>query len=221
MRAADLKYIAPIEAVSIEKVGKLLNTGIHHRVYHYGTSKVIKIPRKRFNFLYSKRSHLESDIKLLDEYFPGLAVKTEVFSNANHSRHCIVQKKTSQYEMVTPKAISLIRDELNCILRANARLLKERQACLDFIGGEGFVSCLKAIFFSEREPYFSNMVIVKKKRKRTLLLLDSELIRLQQPQWKVDDVIRFFLCWTYFLTVLFWMKLSYGVNILKRERTKE
>lgn len=81
MRASDLEYLSHIPSILPDKLGDLLKKSTHHRVYEYGENEIIKVPRRRFNFLYSKRSHLEADLDIVERYFPGLAVHTVIHSS--------------------------------------------------------------------------------------------------------------------------------------------
>jgi hypothetical protein len=184
-----LRYIQKITKIKPQLVGSLLNAGVHHRVYAYGKQHVIKIPRRRFNFLYSKHSHLENDLSLLNTYFPGLVVETQVFASADKKNHCIIQKKVATFTYITPQLLARqpqVQLQLEKLLVKNRSLLRRHSSSLDLLGGNGFTACLESVFFPNHQPYFSNMVLYKGK----LRLLDSELLRYSFVSLSFEELVR-------------------------------
>lgn len=192
MRRSDLRYIRPIRGIDSGLVGTLLGAGVHHRVYAYGEKSVIKIPRRRFAFLYSTHSHLTDDLTLIKKHFPGLAVATRIFSSANGKRHCMVQDRIDHPIQLTQRTIALVQEEFLRLHTRNAAMLAATGMSLDIVGGEGVESCLRSLVQS-KEAYSSNMVIKKSGKEHKLVLVDTELMRLHLPAWNTQDITRYFL----------------------------
>lgn len=191
MLKSDLLYIKDIPGVEKNKIGHLINQGIHHRVYCYDGNKVIKIPRKQFNFLYSTKSHLELDLSLLKKYFPELAIQTQVLASDDHTKHCMIQEYIDDFELITRDNIELIKPDLNKLFIENKKLFNEWGMSLDIIGGEGFFSCIYFMLSKTNQAYFSNLVIVKKGEHMTLKLIDIELLRLNLPSYSLTDFVSY------------------------------
>jgi len=102
LRPSDAKFISQFDGVDPTLVGeiisdalhhRIISDALHHRVYAYGEGKVLKVPKKPFKFLFSEKLHLEEDLARLHEFFPGLAVETEVLTSRDHAYHCIIQRR--------------------------------------------------------------------------------------------------------------------------------
>jgi hypothetical protein len=215
MRIYDLHYLSEIPDVKLDKVGSLLNTGVHHRVYRYGRQQVIKVPRQRFTFLYSERAHLEADLAIIDQHFPHFRVKTEVYASANHQRHCIVQERLSNYRLLTPERFVQHRDEFNHLWQKNHQLITQTGRSLDFIGGEGLSSCMTSLLPASPPPFFSNILIDETGKKPRLRLIDTELLYLGTPEKNHADILRWGLSWISWLCTLFCLEKFFGVKDLK------
>jgi hypothetical protein len=191
MRKSDLRYIKNITTIDAKKVGKKINSGVHHRVYEYGTKHVIKIPRRRYNFLYSTRSHLEADISLINRFFPNLMVKTTVHSSKKHKHHCMVQEKITSFQPITPASFPRVHKEFATLVAQNEKLETRHAASLDFLGGEGFFSCITYLLYGKPLPHFSNMVIIRDKSRYMLKLMDTELLRFSRPGLNTTELVSF------------------------------
>lgn len=212
MRISDLNYLSEIVGVDREKVGHLLNTGVHHRVYSYGDEHVIKVPRRRFNFLYTERAHLEADLNVIDTYFPGLRVNTDVLSSPDHQRHCIIQERLHDYRLLTPASFSEHRPAFSKIWKTNQRLLAETGKSLDFVGGEGLSSCLASLMPAAPPPFFSNMVIQVQGSRTRLRLIDTELLCLGVPPLNHTDILRVVLSWISWGATVFCLRWFFRIH---------
>jgi len=190
----DWRYVSAIPAIDASKIGELINQGVHHRVYKYGAKHVIKIPRRLFDFLYSTKSHLEADLELIEQYFPQLLISTHVYAAADQKQHCIVQEYITDFQAVTPATVLKVWPQFERLRAENQKLIREKKTALDFLGGEGFISCAYSLF-SKSTPYFSNMLIIKGK----IRLVDSELLRLSLPSFSFAELVRFVLSFNSFL----------------------
>lgn len=203
MRISDLNYLSEVTGIDPDLVGGLLNQGVHHRVYEYGQEQVIKVPRRRFNFLYTERAHLEADLKLINHQFPNLTIKTEVLSSADHSRHCLIQERIHDYRLLTPRNFAQHRTQFNQLWEANQELIQKSGYSLDFVGGEGIFSCFSSLLPAGDPPFFSNLVIDERGRQPQLKLIDTELLRLGKPSLNPTDLFRSYLSWvSWFSTLL-------------------
>jgi len=189
MKKADLRWIRNISTVDVRKVGNLIDEGMHHRVYEYGHDEVIKIPRRRFNFLYSKRSNLESDILLIQTYFPGLAIRTVIHSSADQNQHCMVQEKVKKFRSLDQDSIHNVKSDFNKLLLKNQQLRIKHNCSLDLLGGHGVMSCIGHFFGGKKKPYFSNTVLMNKKGGLVLRLIDTELLRLSLTSYTFIGVL--------------------------------
>jgi len=86
LRPSDAKFISQFDGVDPTQVGEIISDALHHRVYAYGEGKVLKVPKKPFKFLFSEKLHLEEDLARLHEFFPGLAVETDVLTSEGAAR---------------------------------------------------------------------------------------------------------------------------------------
>lgn len=216
MKKNDLNYVASI-GIDIDKIGKFIDKGVHHRVYEFGKNQVIKIPKRRFNFLYSKKTQLLNDYKLLQQYFKNLVVPIKVVASDDRTKHCILQKRVKNFRLLTPKTLVLVEDQFLEILKQNYQLFVSKKYCLDFLGGEGFISCITSLYTTQL-PYSSNMVIVKVKNKYKLVLIDSELLRLSVKIKSISEAISFILSiFTMIITVVF-MLIFFRVNIFRKSQ---
>lgn len=216
MRKNDLNYVASI-GIDVDKVGNFIDKGVHHRVYEFGKTNVIKIPKRRFNFLYSKKTDLLLDYQLLIKYFKNLVVPIKVISSKDKTKHCIIQKRIKHFKLLTPESMSLVEDQFVEILKQNLKLFKSKQYCLDFLGGEGFISCLTSLYTTQL-PYSSNMVIVKIKNKYKLVLIDSEILRINFRHKSFYDLVRFILSFSTLLITVIFMFLFFRVNIFRKSK---
>jgi len=178
MKENDINYVRQIPTIDINQIGQLINQGVHHRVYEYGRDEVLKVPRRRFNFLYSNRSHLEADLKLINSYFPELAVSTVVHSSKSHQHHCMIQEKVKVYTLIDPVSFREVGDDFTNLLQKNKQLEINHCCSLDLLGGQGLLSCIRYFLGHKELPYFSNTVLVKKNGRFKLRVIDTELLRL-------------------------------------------
>lgn len=208
MRSSDLDYISHIPTIDPRLLGDLLKESTHHRVYEYGKDEILKVPRRRFNFLYSERSHLEADLAIIERYFPGLAVHTLVHSSENHDHHCIVQEKLLGYK-VTPDTVKKMKDDFRTLFQQNSVLLKEKGASLDYLGGAGLEASWGKLFGGEDVPFFSNMTIIRQGKTYKIKLLDTELLRIYPPKLNLQDILRYLLSLGSFMISEFFLRIYF------------
>jgi hypothetical protein len=205
IKSQDLNYVQHIHSIDIKKIGEMLNQGVHHRVYYYGEKYVLKVPRERFNFLYSEKSHLDEDLKLLKLYAGKLIIKTIVHASEDHHYHCVVQERLSAAECVTPKSVIQVWSQFEELLSINKTMMKRERALIDFLGGAGFISCFKFLLGNPQPPYLSNVVIYKGKIK----ILDTDLIRLKVNGVSWEEILRLFLSTVSFIISALCLKLFF------------
>jgi len=189
MTPADVAWIQKIVTVDLKKVGQLINEGMHHRVYEYGHDEVIKIPKRSFNFLYSRTSHLEKELQLLETFFPGLAIRTTIHASVDQNYHCMIQERVKRFTLLDPTSLTQVTADFNQLLLKNYSLRISHNCSLDLLGGEGVMSCIRYFFGSKKIPHFSNTVLVKTKGKIQLRLIDTELLRLSLSGYTFSDII--------------------------------
>lgn len=177
LRPSDAKFISQFDGVDPTLVGEIISDALHHRVYAYGEGKVLKVPKKPFKFLFSEKLHLEEDLARLHEFFPGLAVETDVLTSRDHAYHCIIQRRLFSVP-ITPESIDSIRPAMEKLLARNREMIAKYGDSLDFFGQAGVKSCLKALR-GRGQPYLSNLVIVEEGGPPSPKLLDTELLRMR------------------------------------------
>jgi hypothetical protein len=178
LRTSDAKFVSRFDGVEAALVGEIISDALHHRVYAYGENKVLKVPKKPFKFLFSEKLHLEEDLARLHEFFPGLAVETDVLTSRDHKYHCIIQRRLFSRQ-ITPHTIDEVRPAFEKLLARNREMIQKYGDSLDFFGQAGVKSCVRALRSRAEIPYLSNLVIVEEGGRPIPKLLDTELLRMR------------------------------------------
>jgi hypothetical protein len=171
----------------LKGIGKKIGESTHHTVYNYGSGKVVKIPKKRFDFIYSNRQDLEADLKLVNGFFPGFAVATRIAGDENDLHHVIIQRRVKNPVLLTPTTYLSVRKELEKVFDFNRRLIKEHRRSLDILGGTGFISTVGSIF-GIGEAHISNILLENRGGKLRPVLVDTELLRLTPSLLSLRDL---------------------------------
>lgn len=162
-------------------VGKKIARGGHHDVYEYGNDQVLKVPHKPFRFLYSDKQSLLRDLAILHHYIPDFVVPTEVIEHRQKTAHVILQTKIDTPYFLDAKTVPLVRESLTHVLKQQKKLLKEKQMAIDFLGGNGVLSFFRSFISRSDKTHCSNILVVKTDNSYTLMLVDTELLRMKFP----------------------------------------
>lgn len=200
-------FLLSFPQLQVQKMGSLLVESTHHRVYSYGKDQIIKVPRRRFEFLYSDKVALLRDLAFLQKHFPGLAIKTEVLSSKNEEHHIILQERVNQTYSVTKEVIQRHSSEFKKLLEKNSALYKDTGCSLDFLGGAGVNSCLRSLFDKQVVPHCSNLMIKDGK----LCLVDTELHRVYLSSVSLHGVVSYILALFSHHTNVLFLRLFFRV----------
>jgi len=203
------KFLLTFPQLEIQKVGPLIIQGAHHRVYSYAKDRIIKVPRKRFEFLYSDNIALHKDLAFLDTHFPGLAIHTTVLTCIDEKNHVILQDRAEKSIAVTKDVIREHEDVVDELIRRNDIVYRKTGCSLDFLGGEGVKSCILSLFGNSVKPHWSNMMI----HQGSLRLVDTELHRVYLTEFSRFGILSYLLAFCSHHTNILFLKYFFGLYI--------
>ncbi|MEK7530420.1 MAG: hypothetical protein AAB573_00985 [Patescibacteria group bacterium] len=157
------------------KIGRCISWTGDHNVYAYGTDEVIKFSKFDFFLGYEKTKHKAiSDIEICKKFFGTYLLETRVVSSAYERRVALVQKRVAgRFLSKRDLQNSTIVDQFAEIMTAYRRLLAERHAYIDLIGGRGALSgTMSNIFIDDADK---------------LIFFDATIFELTDfhPVWRV------------------------------------
>jgi hypothetical protein len=165
-------------------VGEFLAQGMQHYVFAYGKEFVIKIPKfDLFNSLYGilKPNEVDSDWKIIRQFFEEYVVDTKVFNSPDKKRYVVIQKRVHNFENVNSSNIQSVLKDFQALHNRNYILETKLGYSLDLWGKSGILKSIRKSFgrinvFVE----LSNIVIDKSNPKKLKLkIIDTNLYRIR------------------------------------------
>jgi hypothetical protein len=146
---------------------------------------VIKIPKFQGGDTYSNPQVLQKDLQLIKKYFPKLATATTFMVNDQNTDYAVIQKFCQDSTEIVRDMDALVRRQLETIISQNKKLFRNTRHSLDLFGSSGFITSLLSTVLPGIKPKLSNILLRKKADKSSLLLVDTELLRLtnQSTSW--------------------------------------
>lgn len=195
--------------IRVDAISEQIGEGINHLVFKYKKNQVIKIPKKKGPLTYSTSQLLRNDLKLLNSYFPHLAVTTEVVDSDTGTEYCLIQDFFVNGKEISSDSINDVRFELEKILAQNKKLYTETGHSLDLFGSAGFKKSLLGLVIPGIKPHLSNLLMKKSGDTYKVYLVDIELLRLRVSAQEWSSVPLWLQSWVSFYLTSFLLKFFF------------
>lgn len=162
-------------------IGKLIsNEGFEHAVYEYGSSQVIKIPKRNILKLFTSKNDPVSDLKIIKKWISNSNLPTTIIKKKDKKDklYVIVQEKID-IEYLSPNNLFKYSKELLILFEEVKKLQTKEKKSIDISGAvatkKTFKLYIKSSFNREDKPpiHLSNIVINKDNNR--LFLIDYRL----------------------------------------------
>lgn len=165
-------------------VGEKIARGYVSKVYKYALPNsdkewVVKLRSRLLRLQKIDVQKQEVSIELMQKYFGNFFPKTELRKNGKADIYCILMEYIHGEE-VTRENIEKegVREQIEEILEANRKLMKDYGTTVDFIGGKGFVAGIRSKPLS-----IANLLIEKKDDgKNKVWIVDNDLFQYQKRE---------------------------------------
>ena len=180
---SETDYLRTFPGVDVNLVGDSLGRGMGHIVYEYGLKEVVKVPLRRSFHKPPEASLKEWELGVVNSFFPGNAVATEVLKSNDHPYYLLIQERLNKFENISPDNIGEVGTDIGDIITENRELLRTQGVSLDFLGKEGMTRCVQAEVSRRIKPEISNLVISKDHGIPHIAIPDFSILRLREGSY--------------------------------------
>lgn len=162
-RDQDLAGMQDTPGIDVNAVGKLIGTGMQHRIYEYQADikMVLKvttpIPFLRFPTFHEA----QEDVRYMAQFLAPYVVEPIEIVPMRAERYAIKQRSLDAFRVLTPTELQdeQVRREFLDLVARNQHMRREVGRSLDFLGREGQRKCRAALIGLPQTPTIANVVI--------------------------------------------------------------
>lgn len=177
-------FLSNFGGVDKDMVGRQIAEGLQHYIFEYGEDKVLKVPKLDLpNLIYGMLNpkDVESDWKLINQYFRKYIVETRVYASKDNELYCVIQKKIRNKLNINSHNIDLVLKQFNDIYLRNKKLEFLTGYSLDLWGKSGILrSIRKSIVKSNIFIEMTNLIIEQDELKNyRIKIIDTNLFKVE------------------------------------------
>lgn len=179
-RDQDIAEMEGTPDLHSDAVGKLIGTGMQHRIYEYDDMPpmVLKVSTPIPLLRFPTFQEAQADVDLIARFFEVYAVAPVQVIALPNSRYVIKQRRLECYRPVSQKELNdpKLQNQFQEIVRRNQKMIREVGRSLDFLGREGQRKCRAALIGLSATPTIANLVVeTQRDGSEQLRVIDTDL----------------------------------------------
>ncbi len=163
-RSQDLKRLQNTPGIGAHSIGKMLGSGMQHRIYEYqeaDMSMALKVSTTVPFLRFPSLAEAQQDVQLIAQYFPLYAIVPTVVIPLRDGSYAVKQRRIEHPHAIVPADLNdaVIRAQFVDLLCCNQRLMTQVGRSLDFLGRAGQRQARAALIGLHQTPAISNLVM--------------------------------------------------------------